>query len=277
MLGYEIGQLLDYLEGAGSAPDLLARFEFIFFRLLEDHRQPRALYAALGYDPSLFVDLVSRVYRGKDEPKREINEHDEALAHHAWWVLNQWSAMPGHRDDGTVDGEHLAAWVRALRVAGAGGPSQLAAVPEDERRAAYALGSTGWEVMSRIVVPRSRPGIIGATMLGLGRALDLILTGRAGSYSLWSAELLLHDHDGHFMPLAFAGSRSVERAAGRRKPIVRVKGRRMLYSITLRPLFFRDSTPRERVETILHELFHISPAFDGTLARTRRHARMGNW
>ncbi|WP_245669382.1 hypothetical protein [Nocardia speluncae] len=35
---------------------------------------------------------------------------------------------------------------------------------------------------------------------------DLILTGRAGSYPLWSAELLLHDHDGHFMPLAFAVS-----------------------------------------------------------------------
>lgn len=35
---------------------------------------------------------------------------------------------------------------------------------------------------------------------------DLILTGRAGTYPLWSAELLLHDHDGHFMPLAFAVS-----------------------------------------------------------------------
>ncbi|MEV4129634.1 hypothetical protein [Nocardia sp. NPDC049707] len=33
---------------------------------------------------------------------------------------------------------------------------------------------------------------------------DLILVGRAGSYSLWSADLLLYDHDGHFMPLAFA-------------------------------------------------------------------------
>ncbi|MGI5217286.1 hypothetical protein [Nocardia sp. CA-290969] len=35
---------------------------------------------------------------------------------------------------------------------------------------------------------------------------DLILTGRAGTYPLWSGELLLHDHDGHFMPLAFAVS-----------------------------------------------------------------------
>ncbi|MEV4235090.1 hypothetical protein ACIBJI_23125 [Nocardia sp. NPDC050408] len=33
---------------------------------------------------------------------------------------------------------------------------------------------------------------------------DLILVGRSGSHSLWSADLLLYNHDGHFMPLAFA-------------------------------------------------------------------------
>ncbi len=45
------------------------------------------------------------------------------------------------------------------------------AVPEAERQAGFALGATRWEVMRSIVVPRSRPGIIGASMLGLGRAL----------------------------------------------------------------------------------------------------------
>ncbi len=80
---------------------------------------------------------------------------------------------------------------------------------------------------------------------------------------------------GTVKPLAFADGKSVEKETGRRKPIVRIAGRKMLYSITLRPLFFRDSTPRERVETILHELFHISTAFDGTLDRARRHERMG--
>ena len=45
------------------------------------------------------------------------------------------------------------------------------AVPESERHAAYAMGATRWEVMRSVVLPRSRPGIIGATMLGLGRAL----------------------------------------------------------------------------------------------------------
>lgn len=80
---------------------------------------------------------------------------------------------------------------------------------------------------------------------------------------------------GTVKPLAFTGAKTIDRSTGRRKPVVRVGGKRMLYSITLRPLFFRDSTPEDRVETILHELFHISPAFDGTLDRQRRHARMG--
>ncbi len=49
----------------------------------------------------------------------------------------------------------------------------------------------------------------------------------------------------------------------------------MLYCITLRPLFFRASTPQTRIETLLHELFHISPRFDGTLDNARRHERLG--
>ena len=49
----------------------------------------------------------------------------------------------------------------------------------------------------------------------------------------------------------------------------------MLYLITLRPLFFRASDPDQRMRTVLHELFHISSRFDGTLHQGRRHARLG--
>ncbi len=58
------------------------------------------------------------------------------------------------------------------------------------------------------------------------------------------------------------------------RPRVRVKGRTILYVITLRPLWFLRSTPRERVSTIVHELYHASTRFDGTLHRGRRHARL---
>lgn len=45
------------------------------------------------------------------------------------------------------------------------------AVPSADRHAAYALGATRWEMIKEAVLPRSRSGVIGATMLGLGRAL----------------------------------------------------------------------------------------------------------
>ena len=75
-------------------------------------------------------------------------------------------------------------------------------------------------------------------------------------------------------PLAFEGAKSRD-PDGRRKAIVKIKGKRVLYSITLRPLFFRDSTPEARVGTLLHELYHISTAFDGTLDDGRRHSAAG--
>jgi len=79
---------------------------------------------------------------------------------------------------------------------------------------------------------------------------------------------------GSVKPLTFARGKSRD-AGGARKPVVRVAGRRMLYCITLRPLFFRQARPEQRIETLLHELFHVSSSFDGTLDPARRHARLG--
>jgi len=47
----------------------------------------------------------------------------------------------------------------------------MSKTPASEVAAAYALGATRWEMMRSVVLPRARPGMIGATMLGLGRAL----------------------------------------------------------------------------------------------------------
>jgi phosphate transport system permease protein len=47
----------------------------------------------------------------------------------------------------------------------------LAAVPVAQREAALALGATRWEMTWQVVLPYAMPGIIGATILGLGRAL----------------------------------------------------------------------------------------------------------
>lgn len=47
----------------------------------------------------------------------------------------------------------------------------LLAVPSSQREAALALGATRWEAVTSAVVPYARSGIIGAIILGLGRAL----------------------------------------------------------------------------------------------------------
>lgn len=47
----------------------------------------------------------------------------------------------------------------------------LAAVPATQREAALALGATRWEAVITAVVPYARSGIVGAAVLGLGRAL----------------------------------------------------------------------------------------------------------
>lgn len=114
--GYELGVLLDALAGDQCPPEKLARYEYAFFSLLEDYRQPQALYSLLRQDSDLFVELVSRVYRGKGQAPRKLSEDQEALAHQAWLILEHWHQLPG-ASDGEVDGEHLGRWVRRARLA----------------------------------------------------------------------------------------------------------------------------------------------------------------
>jgi len=47
----------------------------------------------------------------------------------------------------------------------------VATVPRELREAALALGATRWETVRMAVLPYARSGIVGASMLGLGRAL----------------------------------------------------------------------------------------------------------
>jgi len=47
----------------------------------------------------------------------------------------------------------------------------IATVPAIDREGAYALGATRWEMIRGVVWPHSQGGVVGAVMLGLGRAM----------------------------------------------------------------------------------------------------------
>jgi phosphate transport system permease protein len=72
----------------------------------------------------------------------------------------------------------------------------LAAVPREQREAALALGATRWEMTWQVALPYALPGIIGATILGLGRALGetMAITMVIGNRPEISASLFAPSH-----------------------------------------------------------------------------------
>jgi phosphate transport system permease protein len=68
----------------------------------------------------------------------------------------------------------------------------LVAVPPEFRSASMGLGGTRWETITRVILPAAAPGILGATMLALGRALGetMAVTMVIGNTAQISASLL---------------------------------------------------------------------------------------
>ncbi|MCL5275106.1 MAG: phosphate ABC transporter permease subunit PstC [Chloroflexi bacterium] len=68
----------------------------------------------------------------------------------------------------------------------------LLAVPRSQREGAYGVGCTQWETIWKVVLPYSLSGILGAVILGLGRALGetMAVTMVIGNVSQLSASLL---------------------------------------------------------------------------------------
>jgi hypothetical protein len=115
-LAHEVGVLLDALDQPGEeAQRLLASLEWAYHPLLERDRGTPALDRALGTDAEAFADVVCLAYPAEGEQEVEVSEDDLARARHAYGVLAAWSRIPGLRDDGSVDGDALARWLREAR------------------------------------------------------------------------------------------------------------------------------------------------------------------
>ncbi|MEU0832732.1 phosphate ABC transporter permease subunit PstC [Streptomyces sp. NPDC056231] len=102
------------------------------------------------------------------------------------WLSDWLGWIPFLHVDGAQPGDPLAStsvytassFVAGLVVALMVAPIQCSVMrevfsqaPVGEREGAYALGATRWGVIRTVVLPYGRGGVIGGTMLGLGRAL----------------------------------------------------------------------------------------------------------
>jgi len=126
-LAYHVGEILDVLEKEGVDNTILARIEWVWMSGLEDSaRGPKAVQRALSESPALFVEVLKKLFRGKDEDPRQVTEEDRAVATHWFHLLRAWKRVPGtvqaesepkHTEGdivftgGQVDQERLFAWV----------------------------------------------------------------------------------------------------------------------------------------------------------------------
>ncbi|WP_267422387.1 MULTISPECIES: helix-turn-helix domain-containing protein [unclassified Curtobacterium] len=117
MTGYSVATILNHLEAVLPEEPSLPSLEFALFNLLPDHRPSSALYRRLNSDPDEFVALMKGVFRGDGEQKRDRTAKESAFGTLAFSILHEWRGLPGSKRDGSIDAEHLTAWVQAARSA----------------------------------------------------------------------------------------------------------------------------------------------------------------
>jgi hypothetical protein len=133
---YDSAELFEHLSKTDAPRERLARLEWLYFAFHEHTRTPKVLHEELARDPAFFVEVLSLIYRARPG-ETETDERDEetspapepgdssedsqeaqvkaVFAERAWSLLWHWHQMPGVREDGTVDEEHLKNWVAQAR------------------------------------------------------------------------------------------------------------------------------------------------------------------
>jgi phosphate transport system permease protein len=109
-------------------------------------------------------------------------------------VLNYWRNPVGHGEGLLTAGIVLALMI--IPIVAATTRDLFRQVPALPKEGAQALGMTDWEVASRVTIPWVRSGIIGASVLGLGRAI-----GETIAVAMVSGAILGHTAPNIYSPM----------------------------------------------------------------------------
>jgi phosphate transport system permease protein len=130
-------------------------------------------------------------------------------------------------------------------------------VPGDLKEASYALGATRWEMVRQVVLPYSRPGIVGATILGLGRAIGeaIAVAQVIGGASLINASLF---HTGGTLAAQIASQ--YQNSAGLQKSSLVYLGLILLVFAVVVNVIARVIVQRGRISDVDVEAFDLAAA-----------------
>ncbi len=116
---HSIIQLISWLQRQENVnEEILSRIEWIYLRWLDrfSGAHPKTLYRTLATDPGFFCEVIRTVYRSSNEDKSiEPDEERSALAEQAYYLLQDWSLIPGIQIDGSINEIQLIEWVNNVK------------------------------------------------------------------------------------------------------------------------------------------------------------------
>ncbi|MEO3928249.1 phosphate ABC transporter permease subunit PstC [Micromonosporaceae bacterium B7E4] len=134
------------------------------------HYAPRRVGTALGFLIDLLAAVPSVVFGlwGRDFFYGPVQEFSVWLNKYFGWIPIFGGDGPFGR---SIMLGSLVLAIMVLPIITSLSREVFRQTPTANEEAALALGATKWEMIRTAVLPYGRPGVIGATMLGLGRAL----------------------------------------------------------------------------------------------------------
>ena len=117
-------ELIEAIKLLQAAPDVdveaLTLIEFKALNVLDRHfgAAPVTLERRLSTEPEFFHTMLTRAFRSENEASKreEGTSEEQEFAGHVFRLLYKWRTPPGTLKDGTLDGEVLTKWVRAVKV-----------------------------------------------------------------------------------------------------------------------------------------------------------------
>jgi phosphate transport system permease protein len=161
------------------------------------HYAPRRVASVLGFAVDLLAAVPSIVFGlwGRDYLVKPVTGLSAWLHKYFGWI-------PIFGGDGPYGKSILLGsfvlGIMILPIVTALSRDVFAQTPPINEEAALALGATKWEMIRTAVIPYGRPGLIAATMLGLGRALGetMALALTLGSTFIISPDILQNGEAG---------------------------------------------------------------------------------
>ncbi len=112
---YRLQELFKFLQDQADVDrQRLASLEWAYLSVLDGRPEgvsPKTLHELIRSDPKFFSDLIARVFRSTNEPKKPVKAKEKAAGINAYKLLESLKWVPGTVEGGEVDSKKLKSWI----------------------------------------------------------------------------------------------------------------------------------------------------------------------